>query len=378
MIEDAFQAKLRADFEWFHRHPELALCEYETTRRIREALGEIEGVELLDLGLKTGALARISGGRGASVALRADIDALPIQEESGLAYSSKTTGRMHACGHDFHTAALLGAARLLAKRRDALKGAVYLLFQPAEEAEHGGAKVVGTGLFDRYPIRSIYALHVKPNVPVGVIEISQGPFSAAVDRFHYEIRGRGCHASAPQTGLDPIPAAARLVTALQEIVSRGIDPMESAVVSVAKIAAGTTWNVLPEKAELEGTVRTFQKEIRQFVHARMDALAGALRAQGYEVAFDARFGCPATNNDASAARLIAKTAAALGFAVEAQHPGMGGEDFSCFQEIVPGALFHIGTGPSAPAHNPRFAVDPSALSKTSKLLAGIAEAALHS
>ena len=369
----SFARWLKTEFEWFHRHPELALCEHETTKRIRERLGEIPGVELVDLGLETGALARITGSTGGpAVGLRADIDALPIAEASGLPYSSCNAGRMHACGHDFHTTALLGAARLLSEARDGLKGTVYLLLQPAEEAERGGAKVVAAGLFERYPMSNIYALHTKPNVPVGTIEISSGPFSAAVDHFWITITGKGCHASAPQDGLDPIAAGARLVGALQEIVSRCVSPMETAVVSVTRFASGTTWNVIPETAELEGTVRTFSPEVRRLVVQKMEACVGALTLQGYRAEFKLENGCPATNNDPRAAALIRGVAAKQGFIVKDQAPNMGGEDFSCLQEKVPGALLHIGTGPSAPAHNPAFWVDPGALPGAARLLAEIA------
>lgn len=364
--------RLRRDFEWFHRHPELALHEFQTTERIKSELGEIPGVELLDIGLKTGVLARITG-KGKAIALRADIDALPITEESGVPYCSEIPGHMHACGHDFHTAALLGAARILASRRETLKGTVYLLFQPAEEAEQGGAKVADTGLFERYPIRFIYALHVKADLPVGTIQISEGAFSANVDRFRFEIRGKGCHASAPQTGLDPVPAAARLIVSLQEIVSRGLDPMKPAVVSVTHVTAGTTWNVIPESAEIEGTIRTFDKETRTFVNERMEKLAAGLRAEGYQVLEEFRFGCPATNNDPAAASVIRRAAGKLGFEVEDQVKNMGGEDFSCFQEKIPGALCHIGIGKSAPVHNSRFRADPGALPGAAKLLAEIAQ-----
>lgn len=376
MMERAeWETWLRESFEWFHRHPELALHEYETTKKIKSELMKIPGVQLLDLGMETGALARITG-NGKAVALRADIDALPIMEESGVPYCSETLGHMHACGHDFHTTALLGAARILASHRDSLKGTVYLLFQPAEEAEQGGFKVVDTGLFEQYPISSIYAIHVKADLPVGRVQISEGPFSANVDRFRFRICGKGCHASAPQTGMDPIPAAARLIGSLQEIVSRGIDPMQPAVVSVTHVTAGTTWNVIPESAEIEGTVRTFDKETRAYVSGQMERQAAGLRAEGYQVTFEFRFGCPATDNDPAAADTIRKAAGKLGFEIEDQVKNMGGEDFSCFQEKVPGALCHIGIGKSAPVHNSHFRADPEALSGGAKLLAEIAQQAL--
>ena len=183
-MAEELQTYLLEHFQWLHRHPELALKEYETTNYVKNVLKQTEGVELLNLGLDTGALAKIEGNKpGGVVAIRADIDALPILEESGLSYSSENDGCMHACGHDFHTTALLGVAKLLGGEREHIKGTVILLFQPAEEAEHGGEKVVNTGMFEKYKIEKIFGLHTKQNMPVGTIAIAPGPFSAAVDRF---------------------------------------------------------------------------------------------------------------------------------------------------------------------------------------------------
>ena len=495
-MAEELQTYLLEHFQWLHRHPELALKEYETTNYVKNVLKQTEGVELLNLGLDTGALAKIEGKEpGGVVAIRADIDALPILEESGLSYSSENDGCMHACGHDFHTTALLGVAKLLGGEREHIKGTVILLFQPAEEAEHGGEKVVNTGMFEKYKIEKIFGLHTKQNMPVGTIAIAPGPFSAAVDRFLYTVKGMGCHGSAPQTGLDPIPAAARLVGSLQEIVSRRISPMETAVISVTRFTSGTSWNIIPETARLEGTVRTFNPKVREQIVKLMQAQAEGLEREGYQVEFtwipgcpatnnDAdlaelvrkeameghgsapqtgldpipaaarlvgslqeivsrrispmetavisvtRFtsgtswniipetarlegtvrtfnpkvreqivklmqaqaegleregyqveftwipGCPATNNDADLAELVRKEAMEEGFHVTLQHPEMGGEDFSCYQELVPGAFFHVGTGGKYPAHNSKFTVDPAALLGASKLMSEIVKKAL--
>ena len=334
-------------------------------------------LKLEDLGLDTGALAKIEGKEpGGVVAIRADIDALPILEESGLSYSSENDGCMHACGHDFHTTALLGVAKLLGGEREHIKGTVILLFQPAEEAEHGGEKVVNTGMFEKYKIEKIFGLHTKQNMPVGTIAIAPGPFSAAVDRFLYTVKGMGCHGSAPQTGLDPIPAAARLVGSLQEIVSRRISPTETAVISVTRFTSGTSWNIIPETARLEGTVRTFNPKVREQIVELMQAQAEGLEREGYQVEFTWIPGCPATNNDANLAELVRKEAVEEGFHVTLQHPEMGGEDFSCYQELVPGAFFHVGTGGKYPAHNSKFTVDPAALLGASKLMSEIVKKAL--
>lgn len=368
---------LQKEFEWFHRHPELAFEERETTKRIKCALKNLEGVETLDLGLSTGALARITGDPcGPVVALRADIDALPIPEESGLSYASETAGRMHACGHDFHTAALLGAGELLARRREALPGTAVLLFQPAEETAQGAERVLETGILTRLKVREIIALHVRPCLNVGTVAVAPGPFSAAVDRFLYRITGCGGHASAPETTRDPIPAAARLVGALQEIVSRQIGPLETAVVSVTRFTSGSTWNVIPDSAELEGTVRSFDPAVRRRILDAMKRQTQALTAEGYQADFRWIPGCPATDNDAGLAELIRRTAERDGFQVIPQKPDLSGEDFACYQGLIPGALFHVGVGGQHPIHNARFAAEESALAPAAKLLADAAEAAL--
>lgn len=374
---ESLQSRLQNQFEWFHRHPELALREFETTAHIKQLLSQTNGVTLLDLGLPTGALAKITGDpEGPVVAVRADIDALPIQELSGLAYASEHEGCMHACGHDFHTTALLGIAELLAQQREQLPGSVILLFQPAEEAEHGGEKVVQTGLFAREKIRQIFGLHTRSGLPVGTVAIAPGPFSAAVDRFLYKITGYGCHGSAPQNGVDPIPAAARLVGALQEIVSRKLSPQDTAVVSVTRFTSGTSWNIIPDDAELEGTVRSFDPAVRQTIVDHMARCAKALTEEGYRVDFQWLPGCPATHNDQALAELVKQVAKGEGLRVIPQHPEMGGEDFSCYQELVPGAFFYVGTGGSYPGHNARFTVDPAALAPASRLMAKIVTEAL--
>lgn len=379
-LEQEFGSQLRSHYTHLHAHPELALEEYETTAYIREQLGKISGVEILPFPLKTGVFARIEGqdqkGAKNAIALRADIDALPITEESGVEYASVYPGKMHACGHDFHTSALLGAATLLSAQRDSLQGSVYLLFQPAEESSHGGEKVAGTGILEEYGILEIYALHVKNGVAVGTIEIAEGAFSATVDRFTIRIKGKGGHGSAPQNCLDPIPAAARLVTSLQEIVSRKLTPGAKAVISVTRIASGSTWNVIPEDAYLEGTIRSFEDEITHLLHREVRLRVQELEVEGYETECQITSGCPATRNDAECAHLIAEVALKNAMKVLPQQPEMGGEDFSCFQKLVPGALFHIGTGDGAGAHNPKFIVDLDALEPAAVLLADIATAAL--
>ncbi len=375
--QQELENRLLSYYAHLHAHPELALEEHETTAYIKEQLEKFEGVEILPFPLQTGVWARIQGRDDRyAIALRADIDALPITEESGVDCASVYPGKMHACGHDFHTSALLGAAGILAEKKDTLGGSVYLLFQPAEESSNGGEKVAQTGILKKYGIREIYALHVKNKVPVGTIEIAEGPFSATVDRFVIRIHGKGGHGSAPEQCLDPVPAAARLIGSLQEIISRKLRPGEKAVISVTKVSAGSTWNVIPEDACLEGTIRSFTEAVTKVLHREIRLRVQELETEGYETTCEITSGCPATWNDASLAQLIVKTASANGFIVKEQQPEMGGEDFSCFQKQIPGALFHVGTGNGAAAHNPQFRLDLNALAPASKLLADIAVEAL--
>ena len=405
----------------FHRFPEIGWSEFWTTSRIADYLEDLGCFEIffgkqiinqdfvrgrkqavVDKGLAnakayganekwlekmegyTGCVALFDSGKpGKTIALRFDIDCVNVTETRSPehipnkeGFASINDGFMHACGHDFHTTALLGVAKLLGGEREHIKGTVILLFQPAEEAEHGGEKVVNTGMFEKYKIEKIFGLHTKQNMPVGTIAIAPGPFSAAVDRFLYTVKGMGCHGSAPQTGLDPIPAAARLVGSLQEIVSRRISPTETAVISVTRFTSGTSWNIIPETARLEGTVRTFNPKVREQIVELMQAQAEGLEREGYQVEFTWIPGCPATNNDAELAELVRKEAMEEGFHVTLQHPEMGGEDFSCYQELVPGAFFHVGTGGKYPAHNSKFTVDPAALLGASKLMSEIVKKAL--
>lgn len=353
--------ELASLFERFHKMPELSLREVETTKTIREVLGAIEGVEMLDLNLPTGVLARVRGEvNGPSVALRADIDALPIREESGLAYASDN-GLMHACGHDFHTTALLGAASVLAKHRHELVGTVYFLFQPAEESGHGARKVVSAGALQPLGIRRLFGLHVDPRLPVGVVALPDGALSASVDHVTITVSGRGTHAARPQTGRDPIVATSRLVGDLQEVVSRAVDPFEPAVLSITRIAGGTSWNIIPESVELEGTVRTMNPAVRDVVRAEVKARVDALGVEGYVTSPDWETCCDPVINDgelAEAARAIARDA---GIELGGFEASMGGEDFSDLYDIAPGVFAHVGVGCAYPLHNPHFVANPAAL-----------------
>lgn len=366
---------LTEEFEWFHRHPETALEETATTARIRAFL-QSHGVELLDFPLKTGVVAVIQGaGAGPVVALRADIDALPIEEKTALPYRSEHPGKMHACGHDFHTTALLGAALRLQQRRERLHGTIKLLFQPAEEADHGAEKVAATGILK--DVSRIFGLHVAAMAEPGHIYLVKGPDSAAVDRFTVTLTGKGCHAAYPNLGTDPIVAAAGLIQSFQTVVSRNVDPFDQVVVSVTHIEAGDTWNVIPSVAQLEGTVRTLKPETRQFIRARLEEIcAGARQSLGVEAAFEWIPGAPSTNNDPALVDFVRQTAEELGFAVSDGKRSMGGEDFSVYQQTIPGAFFRIGVGGEYPGHNPQFQVDERVLPRAAELMAAVGERAL--
>lgn len=366
-------------FRWFHENPELALEEVGTTERIRETLGGIDGVEPLDLGLPTGALARVVGDpAGPVVGLRADIDALPLREQSGLAYASHHEGRMHACGHDFHLTALLGAARLLAATRRELPGTVVLLFQPAEETSVGAREVVGTGRLQELGVQELFGEHVSAELPGGSISVDDGAISASVDRFLIRVRGRGCHAAHPELGRDPIPVTARLVGSLQDIPSRVVSPFAPVVLGVTRFTSGTTWNIVPETAELEGTVRTFDPAVRSAVEGEVRARAQALEAEGYVTSVDWYRGCSSVVNDPGLTELVRDVVRSQdGLTLVEEGPSTGGEDFSEYQGIARTVFLHTGVGESTPLHTPTFRADPAQLAPAARLLASIARAALE-
>ncbi|ALL20042.1 M20 peptidase aminoacylase family protein [Bacillus tropicus] len=358
-----------------HEHPELSYEEFETTKAIKNWLEE-ENITIIHSNLETGIIAEISGNRnGPLIAIRADIDALPIQEETNLPYASKIHGKMHACGHDFHTAAIIGAAYLLKEKESSLSGTVRFIFQPAEESSNGACKVIEAGHL--HGVQAIFGMHNKPDLPVGTIGIKDGPLMAGVDRFEIEIHGVGTHAAVPDAGVDPIVASSQIVMALQTIVSRNISSSHNAVVSVTNIHSGNTWNVIPEKATLEGTVRTFQTETREKIPALMKRIIqGVSDALGVKTEFRFYAGPPAVHNDTSLTNLSTQVAETMNLNIISPTPSMAGEDFSFYQQEIPGSFVFMGTSGTHEWHHPAFTVDERALPISAAYFALLAEKAL--
>ena len=359
-----------------HRNPELSGEERETTAAIRSWLEE-EGVRIADeYVLRTGLVAEVGQGDGPVVALRADIDALPIQEETKLEFASQVDGKMHACGHDAHTAILIGAARLLKQRESSLPGKVRFLFQPSEEKATGARLVIQSGALSE--VRAVFGLHNKPDLQVGTVGIREGALMAAADGFVVKVEGVGTHAAVPEAGIDPIVVAAHIVTALQAIVSRNVGAQESAVISVTKLHSGTAWNVIPDEAILDGTVRTFDEKVRARIRERFNqVVAGVAAAYGTRATVRWIQGPPAVVNDETLASAAEQVAREIGLNSVRPLPSPAGEDFSFYQKEVPGLFLFLGTSGPHEWHHPGFDVDERALPLGAHLLAALAEKALH-
>ena len=344
-----------------HRHPEIGRNEVRTSALIRKKLEEY-GVDAIERPVPTAVVALIHGARGSGrcVALRCDIDALPVQEETGLPYTSENPGIMHACGHDGHTAMLLAAAAHLAQTRH-FSGTVHFVFQPAEENLGGARKMVEEGLFERFPMDAIYALHNWPGIPLGEVALSDGAMMASLDAFEITLRGKSCHAAMPESGADPIVAAAQLIMALQTIPSRRLSPQDSAVVSITQINGGEAINVLPDTVVLRGTFRCLSNRVRARVRELIESYV-ATQPQVSDVQGEISWfpGYPVTKNHALQAQQVREVAVAT-LGAEAvrwnQAPSMASEDFACMLEACPGAYFWIGTDgetPSKPLHNASY------------------------
>jgi amidohydrolase len=359
-----------------HQHPELSHEEFETTAAIRAWLTEA-GIRIADFSLKTGLIAEIGGFKsGPIIALRADIDALPIQEETGLPFASLIPGKMHACGHDFHTASILGAAFLLKQHEKDLKGTIRLVFQPAEEKAAGAELVINSGALEG--VRAIIGMHNKPDLPVGTVGLKPGALMAAADGFKIEVEGYGTHAAVPEAGIDPIVVSAHIITALQSIISRSISSLQSAVISVTKIHSGTSWNIIPEKAILDGTLRSFDKQVRERIRVRMqEVVDGVAAAFGTKATLRWIKGPPSVQNDTEIAELVRQTAEKLGLQVVVPAPSPAGEDFAFYQKIIPGFFFFMGTSGTHEWHHPAFDLDERALAISARLFAQLSLDALN-
>src|ERR1700761_3554892 len=352
-----------------HENPELLYDVHRTAAVVAEKLREF-GCDEVVTGLgKTGVVGVIKGRKplgkneNTVIGLRADMDALPIEEATNLPYASKTPGKMHACGHDGHTAMLLGAARYLAETRN-FAGDTVVIFQPAEEGGFGAAAMIKDGLFDRFAIDQVYGMHNGPGIPVGSFAIRPGPIMASTDAVNIHIEGRGGHAARPHLSIDSVMVGAQLITALQSIVSRSVDPLESAVVSMCEFHAGNARNVIPQTAEIRGTVRTLTPQVRALVEQRVrEVIEGVARMTGAKIKLDYERGYPVVVNHAAEtdfAIRVAEEVAGNG-KVEEMPPLMGGEDFAYMLEKRPGAFIFCGNGDSAGLHHPAYNFDDNAI-----------------
>jgi hippurate hydrolase len=348
--------------EWrhdIHAHPETAFEERRTSALVVKKL-ESFGLRVHQGLGRTGVVGTLSAGSGTrAVGLRADMDALHIHEKNGFDHRSQHEGKMHACGHDGHTAMLLGAAKYLSETEN-FDGTVHFIFQPAEENEGGGREMVEQGLFDKFPCDSVYGMHNWPGMPVGQFGLRSGPMMASFDIFEIELTGRGAHAALPHTGIDPVVAASALVQALQSITSRNVDPIESSVVSVTQIHAGDTWNVIPDAALLRGTTRAFRPEVQDLIERRLREICSGIAATygtQVKVRYERRY--PPTVN---AARETEICASVLERMVGPENvvrvpPVMGSEDFAFMLQAKAGCYVFVGNGPGAGGcmlHNPHY------------------------
>ncbi|MGC6528087.1 MAG: M20 aminoacylase family protein [Paracoccaceae bacterium] len=353
-----FQEEMTQWRQYLHRHPELGLDCHKTADFVVKTLKSF-GITEIHTGIATsGVVAIIEGqGEGPTIGLRADMDALPLTEKSGKDWCSETEGLMHACGHDGHTTMLLGAAKYLAETRN-FSGRVALIFQPAEENDGGGEIMVKEGMLDRFDISEVYALHNMPGEELGMFYTKPSAIMAGADAFHIEIEGVGGHGAYPHETRDPVMVAVAIAQAFQTIVSRNIDPMENAVISVTQIHTGQVDNIIPDRAYMNGTVRTLNKDVRDRIRARMhEIVSGQAQTFGVEVELRYQEGYPPTINTKENAEFAISVAKEI--VGEARVNGnygleMGAEDFSYMLEKRPGAYLFLGIGEGAGLHNPEY------------------------
>ena len=371
-----YQDELTAIRRDIHAHPELGLEEYRTADLVAQKLQEW-GIEVHRNVGKTGVVGVLRNGNGrAAVGLRADMDALPMQEATGLPYASKIPGKMHACGHDGHTTMLLGAAKYLAETRN-FNGTVNFIFQPAEEGIGGALEMLKDGLFSRFPCDAVFGMHNWPGLPVEHFMTGPGPRLAGGAFFDIHITGKGAHGARPHESIDPVMVACHLATALQTIVSRNVSAMDTAVLSVTRVQTGDAYNVIPQTAMLSGTVRAFKREVMTVIEQNMGRLAASIATGfGAEATLDFRVLFAPTVNDADQFTAYADAAAELVGEARVDRnaaPLMGSEDFSFMMEQVPGAHVFLGNGDSAVCHNDRYDFNDEAIPFGVALYAAIVE-----
>ena len=352
-----------------HMNPELGFEEVETSRLIAGYLDKF-GLQVKTGMAKTGVIGLLKGGKpGKTVAIRADMDALPMEEANQVPYRSKVKGKMHACGHDGHVTILLGVARLFSSLADQVQGNIKWVFQPAEEGGGGGRVLTEEGVLENPKVDAIFGAHLFPDLQIGRVGIHEKEGLAATDRFVIKMIGSGAHGAYPHLSRDPIAAVGHLITQIHTIVSRSISPLDSAVITIGKVGGGTAFNIIPDEAEILGTVRSLSQKVRGELKSRMEQVTqGVAKSFGMDYGFDFQYGYPALINDPEMSRLVA-AACAKGIGkenVEFIRPSMGGEDFAYYLEKVPGSFFRLGCRNEAkgivnPFHSSRFDIDEDVL-----------------
>ncbi|RJP71391.1 MAG: amidohydrolase [Candidatus Abyssobacteria bacterium SURF_17] len=365
----------------FHSYPELSFQEFRTSEKIAACLDDL-GLEVRRNVATTGVVGLVRGReKGRTIALRADMDALPVEENTGLPFASRNAGVMHACGHDGHMAMLLGAAMVLANLRERIRGSVKFIFQPGEEGYAGARQMIEEGVLDEEPrIEAAFALHLDPLVPSNTLCIRKGPIMACADVFMLSIIGKGGHGALPHKSVDPILVSGHVITALQAVASRQVNPMEAVVLSICTIHAGTAMSIIPERVEMSGTVRLFDAKLRESMPSMMEEIIrGVTAAFGATYDFAYVPGYPATINDGKFTEMVRSVAQEIlgpGRIWELERPRMPSEDFSYFLERVPGTFALLGVRPTdrepVPSHNSKYAIDEAGLLAGVKLHAAVA------
>ncbi len=375
-MENVLKEKINEMKDWLvdirrtiHRHPELGFEEVETSKLVSEWLQKF-GLDVKRGMAKTGVVGLLKGGKiGKTVAIRADMDALPMDEVNRIPYASQIKGKMHACGHDAHVTILLGVARFFSSIQDQVKGNIKWIFQPAEEGGGGGRIMVEEGVLENPKVDAIFGAHVFPFLSVGKVGIYEREGLAAADRFVIKIIGKGGHAASPHVSKDPILAAGHLITQIHSIVSRNVNPLESGVITIGKVSGGTASNIIPDEVELIGTVRSLTPQVREELKSRIDQVTqGVARSFSMDCRFDFEYGYPVLINNPEMSKLVG-LACSKGIGkenVEVVKPSMGGEDFAYYLEKVPGAFFRLGCrneekGFIHPYHSSLFDIDEEVL-----------------